>query len=139
MIIVYTTGVFDLLHPGHLNILKRARALGDRLIVGVQNDESVEQQKGKRPTMACADRILMLETLPFVDIVVPYQDIDQRLMLSLIKPDIMVQGEDWLKTGDRTEIIKFLKQNKIRLVQFPYTQTISTTKIKEKIKNDEGN
>lgn len=136
MIIVYTTGVFDLLHPGHLNILKRARALGDRLVVGVQDDESVYQQKGRLPAMNCSDRILMLETLPFVDIVIPYYDLDQRKILSLIRPDIMVQGEDWLITGDRTEIVNFLQQNKIRLIQLPYTRTISTTKIKESIRQN---
>jgi len=132
-LIVYTTGVFDLIHPGHLNLLKKARALGHKLIVGVQEDDSVEEQKGKRPIMACEQRMAMLEVLPFVDIVFSYSDLDQRKMLELYKPDIMVQGGDWMKTGDRTEIIEYLQNHNIRLAQFPYTKGISSTEIKEKI------
>ena len=106
---VYTTGVFDLLHPGHLSLLRKARALGDKLIVGVQEDDSVEEQKGKRPIMNCEQRMAMLEALPFVDIVFPYSNLDQRKMLAILKPDIMVQGGDWFKTGHRVAIIKYLK------------------------------
>lgn len=135
-IIVYTTGVFDLLHPGHLNLLKRARALGDKLIVGVQEDDSVEEQKGKRPIMTCEQRMAMLEALPFVDVVLPYSDLDQRKMVELLKPDIMVQGGDWLKSGNRTVIIKYLEENNIKLVQFPYTKGISTTEIKKRVYSD---
>ena len=134
--IVYTTGVFDLIHPGHLNLLRRARALGDKLIVGVQEDDSIEKQKGKKPIMTCEQRIAMLEALPFVDVVFPYIDLDQRRMLSLLKPDIMVQGGDWLKSGDRGIIIQYLKDNNIKLVQFPYTKDISSTEIKERVYSD---
>lgn len=130
---VYTTGVFDLLHPGHINLLRRARALGDKLIVGLQEDDSVEAQKGKRPIMNCEERKIILEALPFVDSVKPYSDLDQRKMLKLIKPNIMVQGGDWLKTGDRTKIINFLQKSNIKLIQFPYTQGVSSTDIKERV------
>lgn len=68
--IVYTTGVFDMLHPGHLTILRRARELGDRLVVGVQEDSSVEAQKGVRPIMSTRERTTMLRALPFVDQVI---------------------------------------------------------------------
>lgn len=131
--IVYTTGIFDLLHPGHLNLLRRAKALGDKLIVGVQEDDSVEAQKGKRPIMTCEERMSMLKALPFVDVVMPYSDLDQRKMLKLIKPNIMIQGGDWQKTADRSKIINFAEKNNIRVVQFPYTRGISTSAIKEKI------
>ena len=138
MIIVYTTGVFDLLHPGHLKLLRRARALGDRLIVGVQDDESVKKQKGKKTIMNCAERIAMLEALPFVDIAISYNSLDQRDNLKLILPDIVVQGSDWMKTGDRRKTINYLKKNNIRLVQFPYTKNISTTEIKKRINEKNG-
>lgn len=136
MIIVYTTGVFDLLHPGHLNILRRARSLGDKLIVGVQEDDSVLKQKGKKPIMTCAQRILMLEALPFVDVVIPYSNTDQREMLDIIKPNVVVQGGDWLKTGDRSLVVDYLKKNNIRLIQFPYSNGISSTEIKERVYAD---
>jgi rfaE bifunctional protein nucleotidyltransferase chain/domain len=133
MIIVYTTGVFDILHPGHIDTLKRARSIGDKLIVGVQDDESVLGQKGRLPSVSCTNRMAMLEAFSFVDVVIPYYNIDQREMLALIRPDIMVQGQDWTKTGDRTEIIRYLKKNGIRLIQFPDVKNISSTKIKKRI------
>jgi len=136
IIIVYTTGVFDLIHPGHLNLLKKAKALGDKLIVGIQDDESVKKQKNKKPIMNCDQRMAMIEALPFVDIVLSYTDIDQRKILNLIKPDIVVQGGDWLETGDRSLIIEYLKNNNIRLVQFPYTKGISSTEIKKRVYSD---
>lgn len=136
MVIVYTTGVFDLLHPGHINILQRAKGLGDRLVVGCQGDESVEKQKGKKPIMCCEDRMAMLQALPLVDVVVPYHDIDQRPMLEMIKPDIVVQGADWHLTADRTEILQYMKENNIKLIQFPYTQGVSSSQIKERVYQD---
>ena len=135
-VIVYTSGVFDLLHPGHLNLLRKARALGDKLIVGVQEDNSVEKQKGEKPIMTCEQRMAMLEALPFVDIVFPYSDLDQRKMLKLLRPNIVVQGGDWLKTENRTMIVQYLEKNDIKLIQFPYTKGISSAKIKKKIFSD---
>ena len=95
MIIIYTTGVFDLLHIGHIKILKRARALGDKLTVGVQDDDSVEEQKGERPILNSNERMAMLEALHIVDNTICYTNTDQLDMLDLIKPNIMVQGSDW--------------------------------------------
>jgi rfaE bifunctional protein nucleotidyltransferase chain/domain len=135
MITVYTTGVFDLLHPGHINILRRARAMGDRLIVGVQEDDSVLEQKGRRPIMSCKERMFMLKELPFVDLVLSYHDIDQRKMIKILKPKIIVQGGDWLKTGDRSTVINFARKNNIKIIQFPYTKEVSTTNIKERVYN----
>jgi len=133
MITVYTTGVFDLFHPGHINLLRRARALGDKLIVGLQEDDSVEAQKGRKPIMSYKERKTMLLSTTIVDEVIPYHDLDQRKTLKVIKPDIVVQGGDWLKTGNRTTIIDFLRKNNIKLVQFPYTKNISSTDIKERV------
>ena len=130
--IVYTTGVFDMFHMGHLNILKRASRLGDRLIVGIQDDESVFTHKGERPVFPYSERAAIVEALAFVDAVIPYTDTDQRPLLDLIKPDIVVQGEDWLESGNRTKAIEYLKKNHIRLVRFPYTRGISSSSIKVK-------
>ena len=133
MIVIYTTGVFDLLHIGHINILKRARALGDKLTVGVQDDDSVEEQKGERPILNCNERIAMLEALHFVDDTISYTNTDQLDMLELIQPNIMVQGSDWEESSDRTTIKKYLNDNNIELVQFSYTKILSTTEIKNRI------
>ena len=130
---VYTTGVFDILHRGHFNILTKAAALGDRLVVGLQEDDSVRQSKGKLPVLNTLERVEQLKALPFVSDVRVYTGTDQLPHLEEVKPDIMVQGDDWLATGDRTEIVKYLKDNNIRLVLFPYTQSISTTEIKKRV------
>lgn len=133
MIIVYTTGVFDVLHVGHISTLKRAKELGDKLIVGVQNDESVEKQKGRRPVLTCSERKATLSALPFVDDCVSYFDIDQREMLAKIKPDILVQTKEWAAQADRSVIINYLLQNNIKLVLLPIKKDISSSEIKKRV------
>jgi glycerol-3-phosphate cytidylyltransferase len=131
--IIYTTGVFDILHKGHINILVGAKKLGDYLVIGVQDDAGVLKSKGKYPVLSAQERVDQLEALPFVDKVFIYDNVDQRENLRKIKANVMVQGDDWEKTGDRTEIIEYLKQNNIRLVLIPYTKDISTTNIKKRV------
>lgn len=133
MKIVYTTGVFDILHKGHINILVKAKKLGDYLVVGVQDDAGVFKSKGKYPTLSSKERVAQLAALPFVDKVIIYNNIDQRENLKKVKANIMVQGSDWKKTGDRTNTIKYLNDHKIRLVLIPYTKDISSSKIKKRI------
>lgn len=135
MITVYTTGVYDILHRGHINILVKARNLGDSLVVGVQDDDGVYDYKGSYPVMSTLERVAQLEALPFVDKVIIYHGVDQRPYLKDVSPGIMVQGDDWLKTGERDETIEYLKANKIRLVLIPYTEGISTTEIKRRVMN----
>ncbi len=129
---VYTAGVFDILHPGHLNILKQARSMGDYLIVGVQEDESVWKQKGQYPAMTCKERMAVIAELPFVDEVVSYANTDQRPLLKKIKPQVFVQGDDWDKAYDRSKIKRHLEQNHIELKLVPYTQSVSSTMIKNR-------
>jgi glycerol-3-phosphate cytidylyltransferase len=131
--IVYTTGVFDLLHRGHFNILTNARNLGDRLIVGIQDDNSVFHSKGRRPILTSKERSDQLLSLPFVDEVIVYSGTDQIPWYTKLQPDIVVQGDDWINTADRTEMIAFLKEHEIRLVLFPYTFDISSTEIKRRV------
>ncbi len=131
--IVYTTGVFDMLHPGHLAILRRARALGDRLVVGVQEDASVEAQKGTQPIMRTRERTTMLRALPFVDEVVTYSNIDQRPILRRLNPHVLVQGGDWYHTGDRSKVVEYARRHGIRIVVLSYTKGVSSTAIKERV------
>jgi rfaE bifunctional protein nucleotidyltransferase chain/domain len=133
MTLVYTTGVFDILHPGHISTLKRAREYGDKLIVGVQDDESVEKQKGRRPTLTCKERMMMLEELPFVDSCISYFNIDQREMMEKIRPNVFVQTEEWTVQTDRSVIIDYLNQKKIKLILLPIQKNISSTQIKQRI------
>jgi cytidyltransferase-like protein len=129
---VYTTGVFDILHRGHLNILTQAAALGD-LIVGIMTDDGVEATKGSRPILTLEERDAQISSLPFVSQVIHYSDTDQRENYDRLKPDIVVQGDDWLYSGDRTDAMRHLQKNQIRLVLLPRTSGISTTEIRNRV------
>jgi len=133
MTVVYTTGVFDILHKGHINILVNAKNMGTHLVVGVQDDEGVFQSKRRYPTLSTQERVAQLESLPFVDKVIVYHNVDQRPYLEEIKPNIMIQGDDWPRTGNRTEVVKYLNEHHIQLVLLPYTQDISSSEIKRRV------
>ena len=94
--IVFTNGVFDLLHPGHLRYLQQARALGDLLIVGVNSDRSVKANKGEgRPITPEAERVEILEALEAVDAVVVFDEGTPHAVIATLQPDILVKGADW--------------------------------------------
>jgi len=93
---VFTNGCFDLLHPGHISLLDRARALGDKLIVGINSDASVRSIKGeRRPVMNQSDRKTVLESLRSVDQVVIFEELTPENLIRNLKPDILVKGGDW--------------------------------------------
>lgn len=132
-----TSGVFDTLHLGHINILTRAKQQGDYLIVGIQDDESAKKSKGKYPTLNFDEREKQVKALPFVDEIVKYSNVDQRELWSAIKPNIVVQGDDYVHSGDRTNALLYLKEQNIRLMLFPRTEGISSTEIKQRIIHDD--
>jgi cytidyltransferase-like protein len=129
---VFTTGVFDILHRGHLNILTQAAALGD-LTVGIMTDQGVAETKGDRPILSLEERDAQIRSLPFVHDVIHYTDVDQRGNYASVKPDIVVQGDDWLFSADRTTALSYLRDNGIRLVLLPRTEGISTTEIRRRV------
>jgi len=129
---VYTTGVFDILHRGHLNILTQAAALGE-LTVGIMSDQGVEDTKGARPILSLEERDAQIRSLPFVAEVIHYTDVDQRANYAALRPDIVVQGDDWLFSADRTPALNYLRDNSVRLVLLPRTQGISTTEIRKRV------
>jgi D-beta-D-heptose 7-phosphate kinase/D-beta-D-heptose 1-phosphate adenosyltransferase len=94
--IVFTNGVFDLLHPGHTRYLQEARALGDVLIVGVNSDRSVRVNKGVgRPITPESERVELLEALAAVDAVVVFDEETPHAIIAAIQPDVLVKGADW--------------------------------------------
>lgn len=95
--IVFTNGCYDILHPGHVDLLARARALGDVLIMGLNDDDSVRRQnKGPdRPINTLPDRAFVLAHLASVDFVVPFGEDTPYLLIQSIEPDILVKGGDW--------------------------------------------
>jgi rfaE bifunctional protein nucleotidyltransferase chain/domain len=94
--IVFTNGVFDLLHPGHVRYLQDARRLGDTLIVGVNSDRSVRSNKGpSRPIVPEHERAEVLAALACVDAVVIFDDATPLAVIAAIQPDVLVKGADW--------------------------------------------
>lgn len=96
MIKVFTNGCFDILHTGHIKLLREARNLGDILIVGLNSDSSVRRIKGKgRPVNSQKDRKEMLLALKYVDKVVIFNELTPLKLIKRIKPDVLVKGSDW--------------------------------------------
>ena len=94
--VVFTNGVFDLLHPGHVRYLRRARRLGDALIVGVNSDRSVRSNKGDgRPINGEAERAEVLAALDGVDAVVVFDEETPHRLIADVQPDVLVKGADW--------------------------------------------
>tara|TARA_X000000950_G_scaffold45778_1_gene52123 strand:- start:12224 stop:13540 length:1317 start_codon:yes stop_codon:yes gene_type:complete len=125
--IVFTNGCFDILHRGHINYLKEARSLGDYLIIGINSDESVKRLKGKnRPINNLSDRILMLESLKFVDEVIPFYEDDPYELIKRVQPDILVKGGDY----KNKVIVGSDLVNEVKLVNF--TEGYSTTNFLDK-------
>jgi D-beta-D-heptose 7-phosphate kinase/D-beta-D-heptose 1-phosphate adenosyltransferase len=94
--IVFTNGVFDLLHRGHVEYLEEARALGDRLVVGVNGDASVRRLKGPtRPIVPEAERVEVLEGLASVDLAIVFDDDTPLRLIEAVAPDVLVKGGDW--------------------------------------------
>lgn len=137
MIIGYTSGVFDLFHIGHLNLLKNAKAMCDKLVVGVTTDD-LAQYKGKTPLIPYADRAEIVRAIRYVDAVVPQYDMDKAAMCKKIGASLLFVGDDWYGTNKWQKIESELKELGIRVVYFPYTQGISSTKISETLKTVRG-
>jgi glycerol-3-phosphate cytidylyltransferase len=128
MIIGYTAGVYDLFHIGHLNLLKNAKGMCDKLIVGVTTDELV-QYKGKKPVIPFVDRIEIVRNIKFVDAVVAQEDMDKLTMCKKLKASILFVGDDWYQNDKWKQYEKEFQEENIKIVYFPYTKGISSTKI----------
>ena len=130
MIIGYTTGVFDLFHIGHLNLLKNAKGLCDKLVVGVTTDELVAY-KNKRAVIPFEERMEIVRNISYVDAVVPQESMDKLEAWNKIKFDIMFVGDDWYDTPKWKELDKKFKELGTKIIYFPYTKGTSSTLINE--------
>lgn len=133
-IIGYTAGVFDLFHIGHLNLLKNARGMCDRLIVGVTVDDLV-LYKNKRAVIPFNERIEIVRSIKYVDAAVPQEDMDKVAMCKKLNADILFVGDDWYKTPKWETLQKELEELNIKVVYFPYTKGTSSTLINETLNN----
>ncbi len=132
-IIGYTTGVFDMFHIGHLNILKRAKEQCDYLIVGVSTDELCKSYKKKEPIIPYEERKAIIEAIKYVDKVVPQTDRNKFAAWERIKFDVMFVGDDWKNSPLFTELENKFKDVGVKIVFFPYTKTTSSTILREKL------
>jgi len=131
--IVFTNGVFDLLHAGHVRYLRQARALGDALIVGLNSDRSVRDNKGPgRPLTPEAERAEILEALTFVDAVVIFDDETPLDLITALQPDVLVKGADWAE--DAVVGRDIIERRGGRVVRVPLEPGRSTTAIIRKIR-----
>ena len=130
--IVFTNGCFDILHPGHVDYLAKAKALGDTLIVGLNSDSSVRKLKGKgRPIVSQGDRAKVLSGLESVDFVVIFSDPTPIKLIKAVKPDVLVKGGDWpVKDIVGSDFVQF-RGGKVK--SLPYLKGHSTKAIINKI------
>ncbi len=128
MVIGYTTGVYDLFHIGHLNLLKNAKGLCDKLIVGVTVDDLVTY-KGKRAFIPFEDRIEIVRSCKYVDAAVPQYDMDKLTACKKLGATVLFVGDDWYATEKWQEFERQFAEAGIKIIYFPYTKGISSTKI----------
>lgn len=132
-IIGYTTGVFDLFHIGHLNILRRAKEQCDYLIVGVSTDELCESYKHKAPIIPFEERRAIVEAIRYVDEVVPQCDRDKFAAWQRRHFDRMFVGDDWKGTPLFEELEKQFAEVGVEIVYFPYTKGTSSTTLRDRL------
>ena len=126
MTIGYTAGVFDLFHIGHLNLLKNAKGMCDKLIVGVTVDELVTY-KGKHAMIPFGDRIEIVRSIKYVDAVVPQSNMDKITMCKKLGASLLFVGDDWYDTDKWKEYEQIAEQCSIKILYFPYTKGVSST------------
>lgn len=129
----YTTGVYDMFHVGHLNILKRAKEQCDYLIVGISTDELVQEYKKKHPVIPYEERKQIVEAIKYVDKVIPQTSMDKYLAWEKEHFDVIFHGDDWKNSELYMEMERKLKNVGVDFVYFPYTQNTSSTMLREKL------
>lgn len=137
--IVYTGGTFDLLHAGHINFLSQCAMLGS-VTVSLNTDSFIMTYKGEEPVFCYEDRAYQLELLPFVDNVIPNSGgADSKPAIEQVKPDYIAIGSDWARKNYYEQMgftQDWLDERGISLVYIPYTPHVSSTLIKQRIRND---
>jgi len=130
IVVGYTSGVYDLFHIGHLNLLKNAKGLCDKLIVGVTSDELVAY-KNKKAVIPHEERMEIVRNIRHVDAVVPQNDMDKFKMWQRIKFDVMFVGDDWFESEKWRALDEQFKEVGVKIIYFPYTEGTSSTLINQ--------
>lgn len=127
-IIGYTCGVYDLFHIGHLNLLRNAKGMCDRLIVGVTTDELVSY-KNKKAVIPFEERIEIVRNIKYVDTAIPQENMDKFAVCKKLNVDYLFVGDDWYNTEKWKEYEEQLKGIGTKVIYFPYTKNTSSTKL----------
>lgn len=131
--IVFTNGCFDLLHRGHVHVLRQAKAAGDLLIVGINSDVSVKSIKGAtRPILPELDRVELIAAMEMVNYVVLFDEPDPYRLIDAVKPNVLAKGGDW--SGENIIGADIVERNGGRVTVIPYLKGYSTTEIIERIR-----
>ena len=138
-IVGYTTGVFDLFHIGHLNILEKAAKECDYLIVGVTTSETVKKYKDRYPITSLEDRMAIVRAIKYVDRVVVQENMDKVAAWDKYRYNIIFHGDDWKNSPMYNEIERKLSDLGVKMKFFKYTDTTSTSSLKLKIYQDVKN
>lgn len=130
---MFTNGVFDILHPGHIRYLREARRLGDALIVGINSDASVRANKGEsRPVTPEQERAELLLALACVDAAVVFDELTPQRIIELIQPDVLVKGADW--GADEIVGREVVESRGGEVVRVPLASGYSTTNLIAKVR-----
>jgi glycerol-3-phosphate cytidylyltransferase len=135
MVLGYTSGVYDLFHVGHLNLLNKAKAMCDKLIVGVTSDELMMKYKNKNAVIPYIERAEIVSNIKAVDLVVPQQNMDKFETWKKLKFNIMFVGDDWYNTKKWESIEKDFLKESVKIMYFPYTKGTSSTIINQTLEN----
>lgn len=127
----YTTGVYDMFHIGHLNILKRAKEQCEYLIVGVSTDELVKNYKGKTPVISYDERSAIVKSIKYVDRVVPQTTMDKMAAWKELHFDVMFHGSDWKGSEMYNKLIQQFHEVGVEVVFLPHTEGVSSTLLSE--------
>lgn len=134
-IIGYTTGVYDMFHIGHLNVIRKAKEQCDYLIVGISTDELAEKEKQKTPVIPYEERIAIVSALKYVDQVVPQSDIDKVAAWKRYHFNKLFVGSDWEGTPRWKVYEEEFRPLGVSIIYLPYTDGISSTKLTSVIKD----
>ncbi len=135
-VIGYTTGVYDMFHIGHLNVIRRAKEQCDYLIVGVSTDELVQHDKAKNPVIPYEERAAIVKALKYVDEVVPQKDKNKLEAWSKYHFNKMFVGSDWKGTPQWNEFEREFAPIGVEIVYLPHTDGVSSTQLTQYIKNE---
>lgn len=131
----YTTGVFDMFHIGHLNILRNAKAMCDYLIVGVSTDELVQQYKGKTPIIRFEERMAIVDAIRYVDKVVPQVTMNKMDAWEQLHFDALFHGSDWKGSDMYNQVVADFEKVGVDVVFLPHTSGVSSTMLADILQN----